>query len=424
MLKTKIISSIGSNLSSLIFQTITFSLINKALGPYGRGILSSINSYALTLEGISNFSFPSTVHYLSKKERQEDILGGIIAFTFSTLTISSLIILSMVILEVGTSNIPNNLLLISIFFIFFYSLSSSLGNLLISTGHLHNANMLSIIHATINLLLIFILTKVTSFSPFIALLANITSYCVLTGLYVLPIWKNSNLKFQFKLPKFFSYLRISFSAHTNSLAQIITSRIDIIIINNFLGAKPAGIYFVAVSIASYLNHIPLTLQKVFYSEVENVKTTLILVKFTLLSTLLCSLVLIYFAPEIIILLGGESFLSSVPYLQLLCLSQLILSPTPLFSSIWIKRGAFNKLRKISLFNGIAGISLNLILISSHGLRGAVYANLTTAFIGFLSHLFLIKKHGILRLNEIFIPNQRDFLLLKEFFTNFLKNRNK
>jgi O-antigen/teichoic acid export membrane protein len=185
----------------------------------------------------------------------------------------------------------------------------------------------------------------------------------------------------------------------------IYDRVDVVIIQNYLGYSLVAIYAVAYSLyklpQSFANFIltPLfsELSVVFdekgYLPITVVKNKVITL---LIFTIPVVFLLYYLSGSIIAFLYSRNYLDSVPLLQLLviCIPGLLLNN---FTGTTLNSCRKERIVTISVFwAAIINIALNIILISHFRLMGAVVATIITEYFTFFFQFVYILKNHLLK----------------------------
>lgn len=165
------------------------------------------------------------------------------------------------------------------------------------------------------------------------------------------------------------------------LSQTIFNLSDRIMIGRFQGTDKAALYGVAYSLATVLtfvlNAVNNSYVPWFYGKIKEEKQTdnkSVSVYISLLIAILLSGV-IWFAPEIILILAGNEYMESIYVIPPVAISMLLLFYSQLFISVEFYYEQKQKLAAASIASAISNIVLNLLLIKRFGYIAAAYTTL-------------------------------------------------
>jgi O-antigen/teichoic acid export membrane protein len=217
---------------------------------------------------------------------------------------------------------------------------------------------------------------------------------------ILIILRLYNLKLlEFELINFKDIKEVvnyGFKMYLVSITNILNYRLDNFIVNYFLGAKSLGIYVMAVAFADAIGKISHTSSLVLFSRAPSLKgkqlnnTTPLLLKFTLLATILSILVLIVAGKQIINLLFNEQYNQSyytvlylIPGVLALCIFRILYHD--LAGRNHAKYGTIG-----TILGLIVTLIFDFILIPMYGIKGAAVTSsiaYTTSCV-FIIHMYL------------------------------------
>lgn len=203
-------------------------------------------------------------------------------------------------------------------------------------------------------------------------------------------WKDSILK---SLPLIPHYLSL-----------VLLNQSDKLMIDYFGNTSQAGIYAVAHSsglLMTIINNsingsfVPWAYDKLKNKNGENIKNVSNVI---MLIVLLCNLVLIWFAPELIKILAAPEYYDAIWCLVPIASSVFFYFVYMLFVDIEIYYGENKYVAIASVFAAITNIILNYIFIPIYGYFAAGYTTLFSYFLTMLLHYIFMKR--TLRKNKI------------------------
>lgn len=181
------------------------------------------------------------------------------------------------------------------------------------------------------------------------------------------------------------------------LSQVIFNQSDRIMISHMVGKDKAAMYGVAYSLAMVLtfvlnaidnSYVPWLYEKIESGKgAENKKFSLIIAAFI---ALLLSGV-IWFAPEIILIMGGEKYVEAVNVVPPVAISLLLLFYSQLFINVEFFYEEKSKLVWASISAAMVNLVLNRIFIEIFGFVAAAYTTLASYLIFALANQRAMKR---------------------------------
>jgi len=200
------------------------------------------------------------------------------------------------------------------------------------------------------------------------------------------------------------YLPLCLPIIIHSLAAIVFSQSDRVMLGYIIGSEAAGIYSFTYSIASLLSVAWITLnsffQPFFFNYLKNNDMKSIGSKTANLLTLYAAIytVFLFVIPEAATIFGGEEFSSAVGYLPVLSLGvyfNFLYSFNSNFE-MYYKETAI--IAKGTLLSAVINVILNALLIPSYSIAGASVATLISFAALFVFHYLnakrVAKKHSV------------------------------
>lgn len=181
------------------------------------------------------------------------------------------------------------------------------------------------------------------------------------------------------------------------LSQVIFNQSDRIMISHMIGKDKAAIYGVAYSLATMLtfviNAINNSYVPWFYGSIKNGRTKdnkAVSVGIVALMALLLSAV-IWFAPEIIMVMAGSKYTDAIYVVPPVATSLLLLFYSQLFINVEFYYEEKKSLVYASVFAALANISLNWIFIKKYGFIAAAYTTLLSYLIFAIMNCLAMRK---------------------------------
>ena len=196
----------------------------------------------------------------------------------------------------------------------------------------------------------------------------------------------------------------------HQLSHYLLTSFDQIIINQLLGSKETGLYFVAYRIGLIQNIVNLAIIKawtpIFYEKLNNnlqQDITKLSHKYSVVIFSFAALMII-FSREIITLISDANFHSAAPIIPIIVLSYLLVY----IYTIYVNYSFYHKKTYLisiaTLLSGFINIGLNYLLIPKFGYFAAAYTTLISYFVLFIFHYvnvrYILKVKNIVPLFDI------------------------
>lgn len=420
MIKKLILSNFIYQVIAMLASLCTLIVANRYLGPEGRGIYNSAIAWSQLYFTLSYLSMNVSLINLLPKEKSKKklyVFNSIFLSIVLSLFIYILIYILYTIKPDIYGEINYYILFIAFINIPFMMIITNFKKFYQMDGEYKKFNFLFIAHPLLVLFLTLLTIVLFSFDIYMAMyiytFVNLIIFSIVVSDFI--IRKKITAKIKINLQK--KLFKLGIKIHISSLATFAASKVDLLMINYFLGAKLAGLYFLAYAILSFLFLIPQSIQHILYKVVadlsheDDYKMVFFMTRISTLLLVVATVALVVIGEPLILLFGGNEFMDSYSVL-------VFLSPFVLFSGIpmilttlWHKNGYF----KYNNYNSIIGlllvILLNYFLIPKYGLEGAIISTNIVFFVGLLLHWNLARIKYNTSLCDIFIINKNDINVL-------------
>lgn len=211
-------------------------------------------------------------------------------------------------------------------------------------------------------------------------------------------------KVEFSVPFMKKCLMLGIKAFAASFLCYLVLRVDILMVQAFLGNTEAGIYSIAASLVDILNIVSSTIGLLLYP--ETIKTKDYAQRRRLFSSviqkvfwaMLAILIAVYFLSDFLIgTFYGQAYIRAVPLFQILLPGMLFWAMSGLFATYF----AAYKIYSFSIIAASCALAVNLVLnsvlIPVWGISGAAIASTisyTLAFVIQLIAYFIKGRHGL------------------------------
>ena len=397
-LKRNFIWMLASKTLLVLTGLITAGLINRSLGPEGRGIFAEMQTWVVLFVVVFGISIDTVTYHFSNRSLHGDDDAGkfktvfLLNIFYALLAAGAMTFFvffwpSQVSLETKQS-----IFLLDMFLIFFM-LSSNLTVFFQSLGKIKFSAIIGIIQALVNVSII----SAGYFFGFINISFVIISMIIVQVISLCVIFLLS-IKLRFIFGHFSKKLAVNLikaglKFHIAAISTFIYTRINQIIVFKHCGAYEAGIFAVPLTLAISVMFIPGTFQTALYPRVihsdDDYEITLKSLRAGFYVWGIVVIAIVLLARPILLIYGGKSFMASVNIFRVLMIGTWALPLASLMAPYCIKKGAFSMLSFSGALLCILSIGINMLLISRYKSMGAAIATSLTCVIGFFGGIVLL-----------------------------------
>ena len=412
----------ASSFLSLLLGVGTSVVLARALGPEGRGIYALAMLLPSLIVTFGNLGIgPATVYYVARGEfRRQEILGNNVLLSVGIGGIGVLAGLIVVLFfrEKVFPGVAPGYLLLALVLVPMEVLSSYLRYVLLGAQRIKEFNYVQIAQSVlflgfITLALLGLKAGVTG-----AILAELFTWVIVDAL-VFRLARQVAGGVDLKPNS--SYIKrattYGIQAHLSNILGFLNYRVDMFLVNGFLGPAAVGLYAVGVVLVEKLWMVSQAASTVLFprvaaeNEEQRRKEFTPLVARTLLwTTALGALVLALLARWIVLLLYSEAFLPAVGALQALLVGIVALSAGRVLANDIAGRG----FPGLNIYTGLAAVAtnvvLNLLWIPRYGIVGAAWASTVSYTVSFFSNLFFYCRLSRNSWSEVVLPQRGDWAL--------------
>jgi O-antigen/teichoic acid export membrane protein len=208
-------------------------------------------------------------------------------------------------------------------------------------------------------------------------------------------------------------------SHLGNILSFLNYRLDLFLVNLFLGPAQAGVYTVAVRIAEQLWMISQAVSTVIFpklsamvqEEAERRAFTPMMARVVLWITILASAVLSAVADPLIKLLFGPDFSDAGTALVILLPGIVLFSCARVLSNDLAARGWVGLNLIVAFFTLTGNVIGNLVLIPFYGIYGASGATTLAYFSVFIAYMILQKHLNGISFQSCVVPQRKDIIKL-------------
>lgn len=372
---------------------------NRILAPEGRGLVAAASTWHMLLYTIGYLSIPIAVYNLfgTRREQQQSFAGNaLIAGLLLGLLTALGAWAAFRLFPEWFENIPDSFFLLILAGIPLYMIQQFHLAILQMMGHLKEYNFSFLLTTLLNILLTGGAILVQQYDAYIAIWILLGNW-LLTLLYTSGmLWKYSPGTWKFDIPLLWKMLVTGLVAHFASIVTLAAQRLDLIMVNNILGQREAGIYFLAIMLTGTLTIIPSAVQSVLYPKLaeaglgQGAPLTFRVARITFLIMLIACAGLALMAWPAVRIVGGKPFLEAVPLIWIMLPGVALYSIPVVLAGLWNSMGIFKMLNLTSILMFAFIIGADYAFISWYGLEGAAVAALSIAGFSCLLHAVFVK----------------------------------
>lgn len=378
----------------------TSIIIARILGPEGKGIYSLTVLLPSLIVTFINFGVgPATIYYAAKKYfSYSDIFGNNILLSIF-IGIAGVIIGLIVTLFFHQNifpNIPQKYLLFSLLLIpltLFFSYNRSI---LLGIQRIKEFNKISLIHSILFLLFIIIFLCGLKIGVMGALTATMLSW-FLANLFLFFWVKKVTGEISFRIN--YSYIKkgmfYGIQAHFGNILGFLNYRIDMLLVNWFLGPISVGFYSIGVGLVEKLLLVSHAASTVLFPRVaaENerkkcVEFTPLVARTVFWLTTIGAFIIYFLSRWIVVLLYSKTFLPSILPLQILLPGIIALSVAKVLANDNAGRGRVIQNNYVGLITVVTNIILNILWIPRYGISGAALASTISYIFALIAQIFI------------------------------------
>ena len=367
---------------------------------------------------------PATVYYVARNEfNRQKILGNNVLLSFGIGAVGIIAGLVMVFLlgETVFHGVPVNYLLLALAFVPIDIFSSYVRYVLLGAQRIKEFNYVQIAHSVLFLAFIASALLVMKRGARGAIIAGlITSLIVDVITFPMAMKVAGGVDFKPDVLYIKQATKYGVQAHLANILGFLNYRVDMFMVNGFLGPMAVGLYSVGVGLVEKLWLISQASSTVLFprvaaeSEEDRKKGFTALVARTVLwTTALGALVLIFVSGWVVRLLYSDAYIPAVGALQVLLPGIVTLSVWRILTNDIAGRGYPYLNIYTSLAAVIANVILNFIWIPRYNISGAALASTVSYTVSFLMATFFYCRLSGNSWTKVIFPQRGDWALYQQ-----------
>ncbi len=422
--------TITSNLINLLVGMVSSIILARCLGPEGRGIYALAMLLPSLIINLGNLGIgPATVYYVARREfRPQVVLGNniLLSLAISGICVIAGLITILFFGETLFPGIPHLFLLISLFLIPVEIVFSNVRHIFLGAQRIKEYNYVQIVHSLINCLFIALALLWLRSWVIGAIIAVVGAWFIAD---ILIFWFAKKMSGGVSFALSFSYIKktidYGFQAHLANIMGFLNYRIDMFLVNGFLGPVSVGFYSIGVGLVEKLWLISQAAATVLFPRVaaeteeqKRVEFTALVARTVLWLTLIGGLFLVICSRWIITILYSKDYLPATGALQALLTGIIALSAGRVLGNDIAGRGRpiLNAYRGIVSI--IINVVLNILLIPRYGIVGAAWATTFSYTVSFFMSIFFFCRLSGTQWTKVVFLQPSDWLVYKKLIQDF------
>jgi O-antigen/teichoic acid export membrane protein len=407
-------STLFTNLSILALGIVASVVINRSLGPSGKGVyatLMAVSSYIVLLAGFGINK--SAVFFMADPEaRQSGLFQSLLPF-FSLNLLLALLFCLIFDRWLAPRFFPG---LVGLFFIpvlalsLFQTLNNSFSGVLRGLRFFNRLNLYNLVQSALSLLGVSVVIYLSELSPGNAVFIRALSFLLPT---LFMFWQLQRLGFQFTpsldrdhLPKIAGY---GLGIFAYSTMQNLNYRFDVLLLATLTTSAEVGWYSTGVGLAELVWQIPTAVGLVLLPMVigaakqDGDRLVARSCRWSLFLVGMSTILLLLLGQYLVVLLYSAAFLPSVPVLGALAVGIVANGLFQVLGTYFLSEKLLSQLTLITALGFLVNLAANLVLIPRLGIMGAgIASSISYTITGLITATIFHRRSGI---------RWRDFLLL-------------
>jgi PST family polysaccharide transporter len=390
---------LGSKTVAMSAGFITAAMINRALGPSGRGIYAEMQTWIGFFAVLFGMSMDTAIYHFANKtlygpdDRSRWMTTFSLSLTYGFFAAAALTGFVLGWPEQVSSETFKYLILLDILLI----ATILTGNLIIflqAVGDIRYSAIIGVAQGLANVLIVGYAYWVDSLDIKMVLISILIIQGITFLMLLAKFRRNDLLSGRFSKDLAKKIIAAGLKQHIATIATFVYTKMNQLIVFRYCGESETGIFAVSLSAAFYLIFIPMTFQTVLYprviNSIDDYEVTIRSLRLGFYSWGGIVLLMTFFAKPILYIYGGQNFLPAVTSFRILMIAAWFLPLSSLVAPYCVKKGAFYAMAMTAVVLGLISVALNLYLIPRFLGTGAALATASTCMIGFGISLFLLR----------------------------------
>jgi len=414
----------SSKIAVGVFLFLSQVILARILGPEGLGVYNLFLAVTGTALLLGSLGFGTASIYLSNKAKKDfsqlfsnSIVFGLVwGIALSLITYLLFIFFPSVFTGLSSKHIIVALIIIPFIIIYNYFLSLLLARFKIVTW-----SVFSVLYSFFILLLSLVFVAAFGWGTEGAICAVLITVLINFVLIIFHLLRSFKLAYKFDFSLFLEQIKFGISTYLGDIFSTINFKLNVFIVNIFMGVLNVGYYSVSYSIAALIFVIPYSLQQVLYpawssvSEQEVDQKTPRVARQVFLFSFLVAIFLALIGRLFILFFYGRDFLPAIMPFYLILPGGVLAAYAGIFFNNFFAKGKPQITSFILIGSLLVNIFFNIILIPKIGVNGAALSASISYLFSVLLALVLFWRITKTPLKEIIFIRYSDITILKDRF---------
>ena len=408
------------------FLFLSQIILARVLGPEGLGaynLFLAINGMALLL---GSLGFGTASIYLLNKEKKNfsQLFSNSIIFGFAWgLSLSFITFLLSILFPAAFNGLSYKYVVIALATIPFVILYNYCLPLLLAKFKIITWSAFSVLYSIFILLLSIVFVLFFGWGIEGAIYAVLMTVLINFILIFFHLLKSYKLIQRFDFPLFLNQLKFGISTYLGDIFSTINFKLNVFVVNIFLGVLNVGYYSVSYNIAALIFVIPYSLQQVLYpawssvSEEEVDQKTPRVARQAFLFSLLSAVFLAFIGRLFILFFYGRDFLPSITPFYFILPGGVCAAYAGIFFNNFFAKGKPHVTSLILIASLFLNILFDIILIPKIGVAGAALAASISYFFSAILAVALFWRMTKTSIKEIIFIRFSDITILYGRFSH-------
>lgn len=418
------VNTIAVQFLAFVISVATAVITARVLGPEGKGLYTlvilipmlAVTFGRMGIGHAANFMAPhmSIGHLISNVALISSLLG--------LLTVAIVLPATVLFRDFIFKDLSLGIIIFVGLSIPVYLFQNHLASMIQALYEIRMRNLIVMIQALANLILLILLVVIFDFGLVGAVIASVASVCLVVLLSSVFLLRKSKIRItQLRLSLIRDLFKYGLKTHIGNVLKDLSYRLDILIISYYLPAAAVGFYVAAVSLAEIVWKIPDAIGVVLLPRVANIDAdsakllTPTVCRIVFMLVTIMALTLGLFSQKAIALFYGPEFIPSKDPLLILLPGIISLTLWKIIATDMIAEGFPTEYSLTAMISLITMVILDLILIPLYGINGAAFATTIAYACATVSIIILYRRFTNVSLRALFVPTGTDLLLFRSMF---------
>jgi len=429
-LRRNFVWMLASKAALVLAALITWSLINRSLGPADRGVLAEMQTWVGLFMAVFGISIDTAIYHFANKavygddDKSRFVTILVLSFLYALLASAALVLFVFLWPQQASSKSVQFLAFLVL--LLFFSMETTYLNVFFqSLGNIRFAALIGMSQAFVNILVVVVGFVLKIVDLRFAVIALITVQAAALSLLLANALRTGFFRGRFSKKLARGVITAGLKQHLATISTFVYTKINQLIVFKYCGESQAGIFAVSLTFAASLMIIPQTFQIVLYPRIihfsDDYEMTVKSFRLGFYAWGSIVLALIVLAKPLLYFYGGKDYVGSAGIFRIMMIGSWFLPLSALFAPYYIKKGAFGLASLSAVLLGVFSIGMNYWLVPKAGTTGAAAATAMTCVVGFCLVLvifrYLSKKSPLGFLKPDF---KNEWNSLKPLFKNIAK----